>query len=186
MAEMVQTAATEQVEQATDDKIVFYGQRRNMAMGIAMLGGGAAAFVAGLTTTFFAEAMAWTFILWGIFFLYGDLLLATRRFEVTDKDLQIIIPLRPWGRTRTWEWKDVNRLNVVMHRRDLKQDSSTIQVYHQFPGEIALEREDTNYDPGLVQLILDRAQLKADGDGHPLDLTNLPLGQDKIVSWKKR
>ena len=78
MTELAETVSTEQVP-TESDKIVFYGQRRNMAMGVAMLGGGAAAFVAGLTSTFFAEAIAWTFVLWGVFFLYGDLLLATRR-----------------------------------------------------------------------------------------------------------
>lgn len=185
MAEMVQTVTTEQIEPATDT-IVFYGQRRNMAMGIAMLGGGSAAFIAGLTTTFFAEAIAWTFVLWGIFFLYGDLLLATRRLELTDASLKIVIPLRPWGRTRTWEWKDISRMDILVHRRDLVQDSATVQIYHQFPGEISLEREDTNYDPALVQLVLERAHLKPDGAGHPVDLSRLPLGQDKLIGWKRR
>ncbi|MBP8292199.1 MAG: hypothetical protein KAX65_05465 [Caldilineaceae bacterium] len=185
MAEVAPTAITEQT-QPESDKIVFYGQRRNMAMGVAMLGGGAAAFVAGLTYTFFAEAIAWTFVLWGIFFLYGDLLLATRRLELTDDAMKIVIPLRPWGRSRTWAWKDISRMNVLVHRRDLDQESAIIQIYHQYPGEIALEREDTNYDPGLAQLIMERAHLKPDGQEQVVDLANLPLGQEMLFGWKKR
>ena len=183
MAELAETVSTEQVP-TESDKIVFYGQRRNMAMGVAMLGGGAAAFVAGLTSTFFAEAIAWTFVLWGVFFLYGDLLLATRRLELTDDALKIVIPLRPWGRSRTWEWKDISRMDILVHRRDLKQDAAVLQIYHQFPGEITLEREDTNHDPALAQLIIERARLKPDGQG--VDLSNLPLGQENAFGWKKK
>lgn len=185
MAEIADAVITERA-QPEPNTITFYGQRRNMAMGAAMLGGGVAAFVAGLTTTFFAEAIAWTFILWGAFFLYGDLLLATRRLELTDEALKIVIPLRPWGRSRTWAWKDISRMDVLVHRRDLKQDSATIQIHHVYPGEIALEREDTNYDPALAQLIIERARLKADGQDGALDLTNLPLGQERQFTWKKK
>ena len=185
MAELAETVSTEQAH-TESDKIVFYGQRRNMAMGVAMLGGGAAAFVAGLTSTFFAEAIAWTFVLWGVFFLYGDLLLATRRLELTDDALKIVIPLRPWGRSRTWEWKDISRMDVSVHRRDLKQDAAVLRIHHQFPGEITLEREDTNYDPGLAQLIIERARLKPDGQAPVVDLANLPLGQETMFVWKKK
>ena len=129
---------------------------------------------------------AWTFVLWGIFFLYGDLLLATRRLELTDDAMKIVIPLRPWGRSRTWAWKDISRMNVLVHRRDLDQESAIIQIYHQYPGEIALEREDTNYDPGLAQLIMERAHLKPDGQEQVVDLANLPLGQEMLFGWKKR
>ena len=59
MAEIADAVLTEQT-QPEPNTITFYGQPRNMAMGAAMLGGGIAAFVAGLTTTFFAEAIAWT------------------------------------------------------------------------------------------------------------------------------
>ena len=64
MAETVETVGMA-AEPAQDDVIVFGGEKRNMAMGIAMLGAGAAAFVSGLTHTFFAQAIAWTFVLWG-------------------------------------------------------------------------------------------------------------------------
>ena len=185
MAEMAETGITEQA-QPEANKFVFYGPRRNMAMGVAMLGGGIAAFAAGLTTTFFAEAIAWTFVLWGAFFLYGDLLLANRRLELTDDNLKIVIPLRPWGQSRTWAWKDINRMDIVLHRRDLTQETATLQIHHQYPGEIALEREDANYDPALARLIIERARLKPDGQDQAVDLTSLPLGQERIFTWKRK
>ena len=90
-----------------------------MAMGIAMLGAGAGAFVLGLTHTFFAQAIAITFIFWGLLLLYNDLLLSTRRFTITDEGLKIDVPMRLWNRSRTWEWNDISRLDVVTYSRDI-------------------------------------------------------------------
>lgn len=186
MADMVEHAGTMGEEsQLQDNVIVFGGQQRNMAMGIAMLGAGAAAFVSGLTNTFFTEAIAWTFTLWGVFFVYTDLLLSTRRLEVRDDSLTVDIPFRPWNRKRVWKWEDINRMDVVVRRRDINQDSATLQVHHQFPGEIALEREDVHFDPELARLIIERARLKADKNSTGADLTNLPLGSDAMLTWKK-
>jgi hypothetical protein len=61
-----------------------------------------------------------------------------------------------------------------------------IRIHHQYPGEIALEREDTNFDPALAQLIIERARLKPDGQVQAMELTNLPLGQEKMFTWKKK
>jgi len=165
--------------------IVFGGETRNMAMGIAMLAGGVAAFIAGLTDTFFAEATAWTFIAWGALFLYGDLLLATRRFIVTDEALAIHIPFRFWSRSKVWDWKNVYRMDVVIDRRNTHPKDCQIQVYHQYPGEIAIDREDRNFDPELVALIIERARLKPDGDAVGVDLNSLPFGQSAVLTWKR-
>lgn len=173
------------VDQAEQHAIVFGGETRNMAMGLAMLGAGAGAFVLGLTDTFFAEAIAITFILWGLLLLYNDLLLSTRRFTITDQGLKIDVPMRPWSRSRLWEWKDVSRLDIVTYRRDIDPENSTIQVHHQYPGEIALEREDRNFEPELASLIIARADLKPVKETAGLDLGNLPTGQDAMYTWKK-
>ncbi len=165
--------------------IVFGGETRNMAMGIAMLGGGIAAFIAGLTNTFFAEAIAWTFIAWGLFFLYGDLLLSTRRFVVTDEALEVTIPFRFWDRSKHWEWKDITRLEVVIDRRSTRASDSQLHVSHQFPSEISIGREDRNFDPELAALIIERARLKADGAAAKVDLNNLPLGSTQTLVWKR-
>ena len=172
-------------EPQAQNAIVFGGETRNMAMGIAMLGGGAAAFVAGLTHTFFAEATAWTFIAWGVLFLYGDLLLMTRRFIVTDEQLEISIPFRFWSRHKVWDWKNVYRMDVVLDRRNTHPKDCQIQVYHQFPGEIAIDREDRDFDPELVALIIEHARLKPDGDAVGVDLSNLPFGKSAVLTWKR-
>ncbi|MCB0065659.1 MAG: hypothetical protein H6640_04800 [Caldilineaceae bacterium] len=185
MAEVVESTNVPATSAPASDVIVFGGETRNMAMGIAMLGGGIAAFVAGLTHTFFAEAMAWTFIAWGAFFLYGDLLLATRRFIISDEGLEIKIPFRFWTRDKKWAWKDVNRMDVKIDRRNTRATDSELQVHHQFPGEIALDREDRNFDPELAMLIIERAGLKPDGAAAGVDLANLPLGKSTILTWKK-
>ena len=189
MAEAVETMGTEMsvaVEPAAqDDVIVFGGEKRNMAMGIAMFGAGAAAFISGLTDTFFAEAIAWTFMLWGIFFLYGDLLLTTRRFEVREDGLTLKIPFRLWSRQKEWAWQDINRMDIVMQRRDLKADTASLQIYHQYPKEITLEREDRDFDPELARIIIARAKLKPDGAAAAIDLNDLPLEQALVFTWKK-
>jgi hypothetical protein len=179
MGEAVPSAA------AQEDGLVFGGEQRNMAMGVAMLAAGGAAFVLGLTTTFFAQAIAITFVFWGLFFIYTDLLLSTRRYVVRDDGLQIDVPMRPWSRSRTWAWQDVNRLDILTYRRDIDQTHSTLQVHHQYPGEIALEREDRNYDPALAQLIIEHARLKPVAAAATVDLANLPTATDATYTWKK-
>ncbi len=116
MADSIETTLAEPAA-PTRNAIVFGGETRNMAMGIAMFGGGVAAFIASITHTFFAEALAWTFIAWGAVFLCGDLLLATRRFIVTDETMEVKIPFRFWSRGKVWAWKDIYRLDVVIDRR---------------------------------------------------------------------
>ena len=66
------TPVAEATAPKQEEGLVFGGEDAYtaMAMGIAMLGAGASAFVLGLTHTFFAEAIAITFIFWGLFFLY--------------------------------------------------------------------------------------------------------------------
>jgi hypothetical protein len=173
------------IEQPGQNDLVFGGETRNMAMGIAMLGAGGGAFVVGLTHTFFAQAIAITFVFWGLLLLYNDLLLSTRRFTITDEGLKIDVPMRLWNRSRTWAWDDVSRLDVVTYSRDISTKNAVVQVHHQYPGDIALEREDRNFDPELAYLIIDRAKLKPGKETAGLDLGNLPSGIDATYTWKK-
>ncbi len=142
-----------------------------------MFGAGLGAYITGLTHSFFAQSIATTFILWGMLLLYNDLLLSTRRFTITDEGLQIGVPMRLWSRSRLWEWKDISRLDVVTYRRDIDVENSTIQIHHQYPGEISLDREDRAFDPELAQLVIERAQLKPTKDTAGVDLANLPHGR---------
>ena len=184
MADSAQTTLSEPIAPARP-AIVFSGETRNMAMGIALLGGGIAAFIAGLTHTFFAEALAWTFIAWGAFFLYGDLLLATRRFIITDESLEVRIPFRLWSRSKSWAWKNIYRLDVVIDRRSTHAKDTAIHIYHQLPGEVSIDREDSNFDPELAALVIEHARLKPDGEAAGVDLNNLPLGASKTLTWKR-
>ena len=170
---------------AVDNTLVFGGEKRNMAMGVAMAAAGAAAFVLGLTSTFFAEAIAITFIFWGLFFVYTDLLLSTRRYIVREDGLQIDVPRRPGSRSRTWAWAYVSRLDIATYRRDIDHEHSTLRIHHQYPGEIALEREDRTFDPVLARLVIERAKLKPDKETASVDLSNLPTSRDATYTWKK-
>lgn len=186
MAESITAAEYNQLaDQGAKNEIAFGGETRNMAMGIAMVGAGLGAYVTGLTHSFFAQSIATTFVLWGILFLYNDLLLTTRRFTISDQGLKIDVPMRMWSRSRLWEWKDISRLDVVTYSRDIDIKNSTIQVHHQYPGEISLDREDRAYDAALAQLIIERAGLKPDKGTTGVDLSNLPAGQNATYTWKK-
>lgn len=188
MADSVTTAEHAQVAApaaAPDNAIVFEGEKRNMAMGVAMMAAGASAFVLGLTTTFFGQAIAITFILWGLFFLYTDLLLSTRRYIVRDNALEIDVPMRPWSRSRVWEWQNISRVDIVTYRRDIDPENSMIQIHHQYPGEITLDREDRNFDPSLARLVIERAKLKPAAEAAKVDLNKLPTGADATYIWKK-
>lgn len=183
MAELVDSTSAAEVP--ADDVIVFGGAKRNFAMGIAMFGAGFAAFVASLTATFFVRAIASVFIAWGLFFIYTDLLISTRRFELRPDTLTVRVPFRLWNRNKVWAWKDITRLEIVIHRRDIEAASAMLRIHHQYPGSLSLEREDRNYDPELAYLVVQRAKLRPDGAGHPVDYSSLPLGEDQIIAWKK-
>ncbi len=180
-AETISAAAAENVE----EPIVFGGERRNMVMGLAMIGAGAGAFLAGLTSTFFAEAVAWVFVAWGLLFLYGDLLLTTRRVEVTEDALHVVIPMRPWNRHKTWEWANIRQLDVSTQRRDTHQDNATLRIHHVYPGDISLDREDREFEPELARLIIERAVLKPVNEAAEIDMTDLPMDRNATYTWKK-
>ena len=167
----------------TPSEQVYGGLQRTMAMGVAMLIAGFGAFVGGLTTTFFAEAMAWTFVIWGALFLYGDLLEGSRKFIVTDAGLRIEVPLRPWGREKLWAWKDINRVEVIIKRRDTHIDDVVMVVQHVYPGEISIDREDRNFNADLVRTIIERAKLRPDGAVAGLD--TLSFGKEATYAWKR-
>ena len=124
-------------------------------------------------------------MLWGIFFLYGDLLLSTRRFEVRDDSLTIDIPFRLGSRHASGRGKTSTAWISSSSAAICRADNASLQVYHQYPGEITIEREDCNFDPELAHIIIGRAKLKADSAAAKIDLNNLPLEQSLVLTWKK-
>jgi hypothetical protein len=166
------------------NKLVFEGTQRNLVVGLAMLATGALAFSMDLTHTFFAEAMAWTFVLWGVLFLYGNLLDIYQTYEVTDEALIIKNPLRPWGATKVWDWAHLHRMDVVVKRAEAELDDAVMQIYYTPEGEIVIEREDRAYNPELARLIIERAGLKPTAPENPKDLVQLPPGK-RTYFWNK-
>ena len=180
MADIAQVAT-----QSTDFKSIrFDGSARNFVPGIALVFAGALAPAMGLTDVFFARALAWVFVLWGLFFIYVALIDVYEHWEVTDENLQIKDSLRFWERNRAWSWTDITRMDVVVERKDLSWDEAEIRVYYTPAGEINIEREDRDFNPELARLIIDKAGLNPDGDT-PATLSELPEGVAATYVWRK-
>ena len=168
----------------TEDGLTFAGTPRNLATGVALILGGGLSFTMGMTNVFFARAVAWTFILWGLLFIYGSLLDVYQSYEVTDDALIISNPVRFLLPTKVWQWANVQRLDVTIRRNDAEYQDATIKVYYQQPGELTIEREDRVYDPELARLIIERAELLPVDKKNPTDFTVLPKAKVTYI-WNK-
>ena len=164
--------------------IIFGGTTQNFVPGIALLFAGIMAFSMGLTDVFFAEATAWTFIIWGALFVYGGLLDINNVYEVTDEALIIRNPFKIWSVRRTWDWGRVNRLDVVVKRADGGKHNIIMQTYYTPEGELALDREDRPYDAALAALIVERAGLKPADKETPKDVTKIPTNAKATFTWR--
>lgn len=167
-----------------EQKLVFTGTQRNLALGVAMFAAAVLAFSMKLTDVFFAEAVAWTFAIWGALFIYIGLMDIYQTYEVTDEGLVIRNPLRPWAATKLFDWPHLHRLDVVVKRVDAAYEDAEIQVYFTPEGEITIEREDRAYDPELARLIIERAKLLPTDPSNPTNLTRLPKGKATYI-WNK-
>lgn len=180
----IETEVTTATPTSKSNRLIFTGSRRNMAVGVAMLVTGILAFPMDLTHVFFARAVAWTFILWGLLFIYGSLLDVYQSYEVTDDALIISNPVRFLLPTKVWQWANVQRLDVTVRRTDAEYQDATIKVYYQQPGELTIEREDRVYDPELVRLIIERAELLPVDKKNPTNFTVLPKVKATYI-WNK-
>ncbi|MCB0106017.1 MAG: hypothetical protein KDE53_08905 [Caldilineaceae bacterium] len=180
MAEVAAASATQNSSES--NAIVFQGRPKNMAVAVAMFATGALAFSMDLTHTYFAEAIAWTFVIWGGLLLYGYLIETYQAYVVTDKALIIRNPVRFLQATKVWDWNNIQRMDVVVKRADAEYQDAIIQIHYQEPGEIVIEREDRVYDPELARLVIERAGLSATGDNALSDLTTLPQAK-ATYSW---
>ncbi len=180
MAEMAQ-----ETSQATaSDNRIFTGSQRNSAIAVAMFATAALAFSMNLTHTFFATAMAWTFVLWGGLLLYSNLLDVYQTYELTDSALHITNALRPWGAVKQWDYGHIHRLDLIVKRVDAEAADAIMQVYYTPEGEITIEREDRAYNPELARLIIERAGLKATDKGNPNNMAQLPHAKATYI-WTK-
>lgn len=182
VAESITTPETEVVQ--TQSPIIYKGSPNNLALGMAFFFGGVTAFSMGITHTYFAEATAWTFVIWGLLFIYMGLLEQNETYEVTDEALIVRNPLRPWALKKTFDWGRVTRLDVTVNRPDGKPEDVTMHVYYQPQGEIANERRDRIYTPALAAAIIERAVLSPADKNTPKDVTRVPINQKATFTWK--
>ncbi|MEZ4618451.1 MAG: hypothetical protein R2867_23455 [Caldilineaceae bacterium] len=172
MADVAVADATQ--AQAESKSIVFQGRAKNLAVAVAMFAAAALAFSMNLTHTFFAEATAWTFVIWGALLLFGGLIDIYQAYEVTDEALIVRNPVRFLQATKVWKWQNIQRMDVVVKRADAEYQDALLQIHYQEPGEIVIEREDRAYDPELARLIIEHANLSPANDNKLTDLTTLP------------
>ncbi len=169
---------------AAKPPIIFRGSTGNFVPGLALLIAGLMAFSMGMTDVFFAEATAWTFVAWGLLFIYNGLMDMSETYEVGEEALVIRNPLRFSAARRTWDWGRVNRLDVVVKRRNAEDHEMVLQVYYTPKGEIALERQDRAYDATLAQLIQTRAGLNPANKDTPQDVTKVSRAEKATYIWQ--
>lgn len=170
---------------ATAEVLVFSGLKRNVAAAVGLIAGGGLAFTMNLTNTFFAEAIAWVFLAWGVFLLYTNLLEMFEQFILREDALVIRNPYRLWARTKVWEWAKIKRMDIWVRRFDPTYENVYLQVYYNAgetwdPG--TLRREDTRFRAELAEQIIKRAGLKPE-KGNPEDLAALPAVQPARYKW---
>ena len=183
-AELASGAQAESTAIANTNSIVFQGSARNMAVAVAMFATAGLAFSMDLTHTFFAEATAWTFVIWGALLLYGNLIDVYQFYEVTDEALIIRNPVRFLLPTKIWVWANVQRMDLIVKRADAEYQDGVLQIHYQEPGELTIEREDRVYDPELARLIIEHAGLKPVDRSTLADLTSLPKAK-ATYNWTK-
>ncbi len=162
----------------------FRGAARNLVPGIAMLLAAAAAFGMNLTHVFFAEAIAWVFMIWGALLVLVSLLDTYQVFEVTDDGLHLRNYLRFWNGGKVWGWAEISRLEVVVGNKDRRPQDATLRVFYTAPGELAFQREDRAFDAQLAQAIIERAGLKPTAKDNPQDLAQLNVERGAVYTWQ--
>ena len=185
MAEAVQMLEPSKTVAESNVLATFTGAstNSNIALGVALTAAAGAAFMMGMTDVFFAEATAWTFVIWGILFLLVGLADVAQTYVVREDGLEIKNAVRLWDRDKYWLWDNIYQLDVAVNRPDGRLEDAVLKVHHQAPGATALEREDRAYNPELAGLIIEHANLSPSGDVIVEDLTALPKGKVVYV-WK--
>lgn len=173
----------ETTAQPASESFTFQGSSPNMVPGAALLFGGIMAFSMGMTDVYFAEAIAWTFAIWGLLMIYSGLMDIYTTYEVTEDALIIRNPVRPWLLRRTWDWGRINRLDVIVKRNGAGRNDVVMQVYYTPEGELANEREDRTFSATLAQIIIERAGLSAES-GTPASAMDIRPAKKAVYSWR--
>ncbi|MBP7960477.1 MAG: hypothetical protein KBG20_21550 [Caldilineaceae bacterium] len=163
----------------------FSGPKKNLVTGVAMTAAGLMAFNMGMTETFFIEAMAWTFLIWGVLMVYSNLLEMNETYTLTDEALTVTNPMRFWGAKRTWQWKHINRMDLTIKRNDPSADDVKVFVFYTPPTQPGvLNRVDLAYNAELLKALTSRANLKAEKGSAFANLDVIPQDSPGVYSWK--
>jgi hypothetical protein len=164
--------------------IEFGGTPRNLVPAMALFFAGVLAFFMGMTDVFFAEAIAWVFMIWGVLLIFVGLTDIYETYTVTDDALVIHNAMHPWRSVKEWDWEHISRLDVLVGKKDWKPSDHKMQVYFAAADELAVDREDRAYDPELAGLIIERAGLKPASAGNPTALDALPRHTEATYTWQ--
>jgi len=182
---MVTDATYSPADSASPSALVFHGPKKNLVTGVAMTAAGLMAFSMGMTDTFFIEAMAWTFLIWGVLMAYSNLLEMNETYTLTDGSLTITNPLRFWGAKRTWLWKYVSRVDAIIKRNDPTAEDVKIHVFYTPPQQPGVfHRADVAFNPELIKAIVSRASLKIEKGSAFANLDVIPQNSPGVYSWK--
>jgi hypothetical protein len=166
------------------DGLIFRNRPRSIVAALALLLSGILTFSMGLTRLFFVEAMAWTFLIWGALLMYFHLADHATRYEVTDEALIIYTPFYFWQPTRTWTWKGIKRMDLIVNRREARPEDVTMQIYHTAEGSTVIDREDLVFNPQLAAIVAERAGLKAQRGQAMQNFDQIPQNVKETYSWR--
>jgi hypothetical protein len=163
---------------------VFRSKPKPIVAALALLIAGALTFSMGITHIFFVEAMAWTFAIWGALLMFNHLVDYTTRYEATEESFIIRTPLVLWRPRRVWQWKNINRMNVVVERTEARPEDVILQIYHTAPGSPVLDREDVVFNPELAKIVAERAGLKVKRGQDMQSFDAIPQNAKGTYSWQ--
>ncbi len=173
------------VESTSPSALVFSGPKKNLVTGVAMAAAGLMAFSMGMTETFFIEAMAWTFLIWGALMIYSNMLEMNETYTLTDESLTISNPFRFWGGKRVWAWKHVSRVDALIKRNDPTAEDVKVHVFYTPPAQPGvLNRVDVAFNAELIKAIVSRAKIKAEKGSPFVNLDVIPQDKPGTYSWK--
>lgn len=182
---MVTDATYSPADSASSSALVFNGPKKNLVIGVAMTAAGLMAFSMGMTDTFFIEAMAWTFLIWGVLMVYSNLLEMNETYTLTDENLTVTNPLRFWGAKRIWAWKYVSRVDAIIKRNDPTAEDVKIHVFYTPPQQPGVfNRAGVAFNPALIKAIVSRASLKVEKGSAFANLDVIPQDNPGMYSWK--
>jgi hypothetical protein len=166
------------------DEQIFRTRPKPIVSALALLLAGVMTFSMGMTRYFFVEAMAWTFLIWGALQLYYHLMDYSTRYKVTEESFNIYTPFIFWNPTRSWDWKYIKRMDVLVGRTEAKPEDVTLQVYYTPQGSTVIHREDIAYDAVLAKTIAEHAGLKPKAGQAMQSFEQIPQSVKGNYSWQ--